>query len=102
MVSNDTRAGTEKLLKANANFGMDEDQISIVQQGAGVPALLDNTAKFALDETTKKIVTKPHGHGDIHELLYTSGVAKTWATEKGINWVCFFQVLLNNFPVLVL
>lgn len=91
MVSNDTRAGTEQLLKENNNFGMEEGQISIVQQGAGVPALLDNTAKFAMDETSKKIVTKPHGHGDIHELLYTSGVAKKWLDEKGINWVCFFQ-----------
>lgn len=91
MVSNDTRAGTEKLLKDNKNFGMEDDQISIVQQGAGVPALLDNSAKFAMDDTTKKIVTKPHGHGDIHELLYTSGVAKNWLDKKGIGWVCFFQ-----------
>jgi len=91
MVSNDTRAGTEKLLKENNNFGMEDDQISIVQQGAGVPALLDNAAKFAMDDATKKIVTKPHGHGDIHELLYTSGVAKKWLDEKGIGWVCFFQ-----------
>jgi UDP-sugar pyrophosphorylase len=92
MVSNDTRGGTEKLLKENNNFGMDDDQIAIVQQGAGVPALLDNNAKFAMDEKTQLILTKPHGHGDIHELLYMSGVAKTWANEKGINWVCFFQV----------
>ncbi|CAB9498501.1 UDP-sugar pyrophosphorylase [Seminavis robusta] len=91
MVSNDTRAGTEALLKANNNFGMEEGQISIVQQGSGVPALLDNAAKFSMDETTKMVITKPHGHGDIHELLYTSGVAKTWYSEKGIKWLCFFQ-----------
>ena len=92
MVSNDTRAGTEKLLAANNNFGMVEGQISIVQQGSGVPALLDNSARFAMDDKTKKVITKPHGHGDIHELLYTSGVAKNWLDEKGVNWVCFFQV----------
>jgi UDP-sugar pyrophosphorylase len=92
MVSNDTRKGTEKLLKENNNFGMDDDQIDIVQQGSGVPALLDNNAKFSMDEKTKKVVTKPHGHGDIHELLYSSGVAKKWLDEKDIKWVCFFQV----------
>ena len=92
MVSNDTRKGTEKLLAANKNFGLDDDQIYIVQQGSGVPALLDNNGKFSMDETTKMIITKPHGHGDIHELLYTSGVAKKWLDEKGINWICFFQV----------
>jgi len=91
MVSNDTRKRTLELLKEKNNFGMEEGQISIVQQGSGVPALLDNNAKFALDDSTKKVITKPHGHGDIHELLFTSGVAKSWV-EKGINWLCFFQV----------
>lgn len=94
MVSNDTRAGTEKLLKQNNNFGMKDGQIFIVQQGEGVPALMDNDAKFSVDEKTKKVVTKPHGHGDIHELLYQSGVAKKWMTENGIKWVCIFQVRL--------
>lgn len=102
MVSNDTRAGTEKLLAANNNFGMAEGQISIVQQGSGVPALLDNGAKFAVDNTTKKIITKPHGHGDIHELLFTSGVAKNWLDEKGINYICFFQVCVRLYQLLFL
>lgn len=48
MVSNDTSAGTISLLAENDNFGMDADQITIVQQGDGVPALLDNNAKIAL------------------------------------------------------
>jgi UDP-sugar pyrophosphorylase len=91
MVSNDTREGTEQLLKENSNFGMRDGQISLVQQGEGVPALLDNDAKFAMDDATKNIVTKPHGHGDIHELLYQSGVAKKWMTENSIKWMCFFQ-----------
>ena len=98
MVSNDTRKGTEKLLGDNNNFGLDDDQISIVQQGSGVPALLDNNAKFAMDDTTQNIITKPHGHGDIHELLYTSGVAKKWLEEKGITWMCFFQVCVILLP----
>jgi UTP--glucose-1-phosphate uridylyltransferase len=99
MVSNDTRAGTEKLLKANGNFGMSEGQISIVQQGSGVPALLDNAAKFEMDDSTKMVATKPHGHGDIHELLYTSGVARTWCDDQGIKWICFFQVRFDGISV---
>ena len=35
--------------------------------------------------------TKPHGHGDVHALLHSSGLAKKWQAE-GFKWVCFFQV----------
>lgn len=34
--------------------------------------------------------TKPHGHGDVHSLLHSSGLAKQWAAD-GFAWVCFFQ-----------
>ena len=37
-----------------------------------------------------KIVTKPHGHGDIHTLLYQSGVAKKWL-DAGKDWMIFIQ-----------
>ncbi len=49
---------------------------------------MDNTAKIAVDEDNVKIITKPHGHGDIHNLLYDSGVAKKW---KAMNkeWMVF-------------
>ena len=33
---------------------------------------------------------KPHGHGDIHALLHSHNVAKSWL-EKGIEWTVFFQ-----------
>ena len=62
MVSNDTIKGTLHLLKENKNFGMDDDQITIVQQGEGVPALLDNQAHIALDPSDMyKVESKPHG-----------------------------------------
>lgn len=48
---------------------MDKDLVTIVKQ-ENVPALLDNHANFALNEETMQVVTKPHGHGDIHTLLY--------------------------------
>jgi len=91
MTSNDTIAGTKKILTENKYFGMDESQITIVQQGEGVPALLDNDAKIALDPKSQyKIMAKPHGHGDIHSLLYTHKVAQNWA-DQGIDWCVFFQ-----------
>mmetsp|Transcript_3135 Transcript_3135/g.4413 ORF Transcript_3135/g.4413 Transcript_3135/m.4413 type:complete len:455 (+) Transcript_3135:98-1462(+) len=91
MVSNDTSSGTLKILKENNNFGMDDSQITIVQQGDGVPALMDNDATIALDPSNPyKVQAKPHGHGDIHALLYSNGVAKDWA-KNGIDWLLFFQ-----------
>ena len=67
MTSGDTNAKTVALLKEHANFGMDDDQITIVQQGQGVPALSDNNAAIALDPSDPcKVLAKPHGHGDVH------------------------------------
>jgi UDP-sugar pyrophosphorylase len=53
-----------------------------------VPALLDNNAKIAVDMDNFKVITKPHGHGDIHNLLYDSGVAKKWR-DLGKDWMVF-------------
>ena len=36
------------------------------------------------------MATKPHGHGDIHFLLHSSGTAQRWAAE-GRKWLYFFQ-----------
>lgn len=96
MTSGDTNEKTVALLTKNRYFGMDPSQVTLVQQGIGVPALMDNEARIALcdTETDKdiylKILTKPHGHGDVHELLYRHGVAKKW-NENGIKWITMFQ-----------
>ena len=55
-----------------------------------MPALLDNKANMALDGAALKIVTKPHGHGDIHTLLYQHHVAADWLKD-GKEWLFFFQ-----------
>ena len=92
MTSGDTNDKTVELLEKNSDFGMEKDQVTIVQQGMGVPALLDNQARMALDtENPYDIQMKPHGHGDIHSLLYTHGVAKDWFEKKGLEWMVFFQ-----------
>ena len=91
MVSNDTNAGTIKLLEENDYFGMTKDQITIVQQGDGVPALSDNDATIAMDaKDPSQIQAKPHGHGDICAFLYSNNVAMKWL-KKGLDWVIFFQ-----------
>jgi len=90
MTSGDTHKKTEELLKANNDFGLKPGQITLVKQDK-VPALADNDAKFALDSEDKyKLVTKPHGHGDVHLLLHTSGLAEKWASS-GVSYICFFQ-----------
>lgn len=89
MTSAETNAGTIKLLEENSYFGMLKEQITIVQQGTGVPALLNNDAKIAL-KSKYKIMTKPHGHGDVHALLYSHQIVKKWV-EQGIKWISFFQ-----------
>jgi len=91
MTSNDTNAKTVKLLEEKNYFGMDKEQITIVQQGQGVPALTDNDAHLALDTNDRyKLQAKPHGHGDIHALLHSENVAHTWL-KNGVSWVVFFQ-----------
>ena len=91
MTSGDTNEKTIQLLKFNDYFGMKQSQITIVQQGEGVPALEDNDAKMCLAPGEPSLLlTKPHGHGDIHALLHTNGVARQWK-ENGIKWLCLFQ-----------
>ena len=33
---------------------------------------------------------KPHGHGDVHSLMYSTGTAAAWRSS-GVKWVLFFQ-----------
>jgi UDP-sugar pyrophosphorylase len=88
MTSRDTHQGTLATLKANANFGLAEDQITILRQEL-VPALSDLNASLALDEKYQ-LALKPHGHGDIHMLLHSSGTAKRLA-NAGIRYLLFIQ-----------
>lgn len=77
MVSDDTHDRTVKLLEEHDYFGLDKTHIDLVKQ-ENVPALLDNDGKIALADHSLKIITKPHGHGDVHTLLYQHKVAQKW------------------------
>lgn len=87
MTSDDTYARTMELLESHDWFGLTKERVDIVKQ-ENVPALIDNTAKLAVNNG--KIDTKPHGHGDIHNLLFDSGVAAKWQA-MGKEWMVFIQ-----------
>lgn len=90
MTSDDTHARTEALLKTHGFFGMQPEQVSLIKQEK-VPCLSDNAAHLALDPSDPyAIQTKPHGHGDVHALLHSSGLADAWQ-QAGLQWVAFFQ-----------
>ena len=88
MTSDDTHDRTVSLLKEHGYFGMDEDQVILMKQEK-VACLADSDAALAMEDPFT-VQTKPHGHGDVHMLLHTLGLADTWR-EEGFKWVSFFQ-----------
>lgn len=89
MTSGDTHEKTVELLHKHADFGLAAGQITLMKQEK-VPAIVDNEGRFAFDEDSGLVQTKPHGHGDVHSLIHSSGLLGKW-TELGVKWVCFFQ-----------
>ena len=88
MTSEDTNAKTLASLEANNWFGLQREQVHILKQEL-VPAIADNEGHLALKEKYK-LILKPHGHGDIHMLLHTSGIAAR-LSEQGIEHLVFIQ-----------
>ena len=88
MVSQDTGPMTLASLEANDYFGLQKEQVHVLQQEL-VPAIADNAGSLAL-EKKYKLILKPHGHGDIHMLLHTSGVARK-LSDAGIEHLMFIQ-----------
>ena len=93
MTSDDTDPLTRKLLEDNDDFGFDEGQITIIKQDK-VAALTSVRASLSM-KSRWVVETKPHGHGDVHHLLYKSGLVDRWITpdEYGhrVNHVIFLQ-----------
>lgn len=89
MTSGDTDAPTKALLKDKQNFGLSATQLFIVTQDK-VPALKDGAAGLALGDDRWTVQTKPHGHGDVHHLLYREGLVDRWEKE-GRTHVVFLQ-----------
>ncbi len=90
MVSGDTEERTREFLTTNSYFGLEESQITFLKQN-NVPVIVDMEGHLALDpKDPYRLMTKPHGHGDIHALMHESGTAKKWMSA-GIKWVVFMQ-----------
>jgi len=88
MTSDDTNAKTVAALEANNWFGLKKEQVHILKQEL-VPAIADNDGRLALQEKYK-LILKPHGHGDIHMLLHTSGLAAK-LQKQGVEHLVFIQ-----------
>ncbi|KAL5559694.1 hypothetical protein UlMin_035905 [Ulmus minor] len=104
MTSDDTHSRTLQLLESKSYFGMEPTQVKLLKQEK-VACLADNDARLAVDPQNKyRIQTKPHGHGDVHSLLYSSGLLNDWR-DAGLRWVLFFQdtngLLFNGIPAAI-
>lgn len=88
MTSRDTHDATVATLEKHNRFGLAENQVILLRQEL-VPAVSDIDARLALDGPCR-LALKPHGHGDIHMLLHTSGTARRLAAE-GIRYLLFIQ-----------
>lgn len=94
MVSDDTYTKTLNLLESKQNFGLHPDQLTIMKQEK-VAALTDDLAHISLS-SKYEIESKPHGHGDVHSLMYSTGTAQKWL-DGGIKYLYFFQDTNGNF-----
>ncbi|MEN8255865.1 MAG: UTP--glucose-1-phosphate uridylyltransferase, partial [Verrucomicrobiota bacterium] len=88
MVSPATGPKTLQTLEANNFFGLQREQVHVLQQEP-VPAISNNDGALAL-KGKYELILKPHGHGDIHMLLHTSGLAARLEKE-GIEHLLFIQ-----------
>ena len=88
MVSQDTGPKTLQSLESNGYFGLRKEQVHVLRQEL-VPAISDNDGALAL-KGKYELILKPHGHGDIHMLLHTSGLAARLEKE-GIEHLLFIQ-----------
>lgn len=89
MTSNDTHERTLALLESANYYGMPKEQIHFIKQ-SNVPAIENNDGRFAQKKDPFALQTKPHGHGDVHTLLHTSGLLPKLQAE-GRTHLVFFQ-----------
>lgn len=94
MTSDDTHLPTIEMLKSNGYFGLSSTQVTCLKQGR-VAALKDDHGALARrdfegNEDPYTVLTKPHGHGDVHALMHASGLARRWERE-GVHWLYFIQ-----------
>ncbi len=88
MTSRDTHDRTLASLAGNDYFGLKKGQVHLIRQEL-VPALADAFPRLAM-EGPYSLGLKPHGHGDVHMLLHTSGLAEKFQAA-GKTHLIFIQ-----------
>ena len=90
MTSDDTHARVSQMLEQHRHYGLAPTQVTLLKQNK-VAALADSDARFVCEpDDPYRLLTKPHGHGDLHALLHASGLAAKWLRE-GRRWLFLFQ-----------
>lgn len=88
MTSRDTHDGTLASLEQHDWFGLSRGQVTLLRQEL-VPAVSDLDGRLAL-EGPCRLIMKPHGHGDVHMLLHSTGTARS-LSERGVRYLLFIQ-----------
>ncbi|GMI08920.1 hypothetical protein TrVE_jg11402 [Triparma verrucosa] len=89
MTSGDTDEKTRELVE-----GVEDVEIEIVMQEK-VPAIENVEGRLALEGD--EILTKPHGHGDVHTLLLSSNLLSKWSSSvKKLIFVQDTNALVSN------
>ncbi|KAL8948402.1 MAG: hypothetical protein Q9222_005404 [Ikaeria aurantiellina] len=83
MTSGPTRKATEHFFEQNNYFGLNEDNVSIFEQG--VLPCISNEGKILL-ESKAKVAVAPDGNGGIYQALLTSNV-RTDMRKRGIQHI---------------
>ena len=96
MTSDDTHDKTISFLNEKSYFGMKKEQITFLKQDK-IPAILDNEANLALRSDKFLLETKPHGHGDIHYLMYKSNKVNQWIKDGKKYMVQFMDTNILAF-----
>lgn len=90
MTSGDTDMPTRALIARLGGLGLDPSQLHVLRQEK-VPCLVDSAARLATTPSDRyTLLTKPHGHGDVHALLHASGLAARLLGE-GFTHLAFLQ-----------
>ena len=88
MTSNDTNQLTRNLLEKNHYYGLSDKQFFILKQ-QNVLTFLSSQAHLA-KKSTYQMVTKPHGHGDIHFLIYQNNLIAKFL-QRHFKYLLFIQ-----------
>ncbi|XP_073391215.1 UDP-sugar pyrophosphorylase isoform X11 [Physcomitrium patens] len=106
MSSDYTHSRIKKLLTTNDCFGMCPDQIYLLKQENTAPCLNRKTANLLLSSNDPYLIkTMPGGSGEVHAILFSSGLLQTWSITfhdstaatpalLGASMLCDFDVNL--------